>query len=164
MDLCDSEGIYIVRSVARALWMIDGHHETLASVASRNPSVPALPATWMPFDKYNAYRGKKIKKSQLSAKSMHECAQLLFGKLGKPVLRKPFWGRFTKVVEGLAMVLENYSVHLNQQATSAKARQSLDHVIRPLSQVSDCEVRPADESRLLSKEEVKLEARLNVAG
>ena len=32
-DLCDSEGMYIIRSLARALWAIDGHHETLQNAS-----------------------------------------------------------------------------------------------------------------------------------
>ena len=57
------------------------------------------------------------------------------------MLQKPAWNTFTKDVDSLAMVLEKYSVHLNQQAAGVRAWQRLDHVVWPLSQFSDFELR-----------------------
>ena len=110
VSLCGSEGMYIMLSIARMLWMVDGDHDTSANAADRNSDIPAFPSTWMSFNDYNDYRAKKVKRPQLSAKDMHTVAQLLFGMLGKPVLRRPAWNSFTKDVESLAIVMES-TVH-----------------------------------------------------
>ena len=60
VSLCDSEGMYIVRSIARTLWMIDDHHDTLTNAAARNSDIPALLSTWMAFNDYNNYRAKSL--------------------------------------------------------------------------------------------------------
>ena len=101
---------------------------------------------------------------KLSAKDMHTVAQLLFGMQGKPVLRRSAWNSFTKDVESLGIVMEKYSAHLKQQAAETKSRQSLDYVVRPLSQFFDLKVYSGDASRVLSSEEMRLETSLNEVG
>ena len=53
---------------------------------------------------------------------------------------------------------------MKQQAAETKSRQSLDYVVRPLSQFSHFEVRSGDASRVLSNEEMRLETSLIEVG
>ena len=60
--------------------------------------------------------------------------------------------------------MEKYSAHLKQQTAETKSRQSLNYVVRPLSQFSDFEVCSGDASRVLSNGEMRLEASLTEVG
>ena len=53
---------------------------------------------------------------------------------------------------------------MKQQAAETKSRESLDYVMRPLSQFSHFEVGSGDASRVLSNEEMRLETSLNEVG
>ena len=163
--LCDSDGMYIVRSLGKALWIIDGHHHTLAEASRHHASLPEIPAAFSSFQNYNDHKTKKQKKPSLCRRSLHDHAQLLFGMLNKPVLQSSKWESFRKDVEDLAEAMEQYSNILNKAAEDAMARQSLSHVVRPLSQFSNIEVRGADSGiRVPSKEESQLQSILHQAG
>ena len=165
-DLCDSEGVYIVRSLARALWMIDGNHSTLQAAVKHN-SVPPLPPVWQRFDGYNDWRAKKLHKPRSSTEKMRDSGNLLLGMLGKPVIRTARWKEFREQVEGLARTLLKYSQYLSEAAKASTSRQSLDHVVRPVSQFSDLEVRSAadsDTAWCVSDRELRLEETLQSAG
>ena len=87
--------------------------------------------------------------------------------LDKAVLRRPGRKLFRDDVEGLALTLAKYSEVLKKASADATARQSLDHVVRPLSQYSDIELRSSHASECAhaeSKEESNLQLTLDDAG
>ena len=138
-DMCDSEGMYVVRSLGRALWCIDGHHSTLQSAVKHN-GVSPLPTVWDRFDEYNDWRAKKLKKPQLSASRMKDHGELLLGMLGKSMLRTAVFSDFRHQVEALAQSLLTYAEYLVKAAAETATRQAMDHVVRPLSEFSDVEI------------------------
>eukprot|EP00117_Sycon_ciliatum_P050684 scpid23387/ scgid35748/ len=166
-DLCDSEGLYVVRSIARALWTIDGHHSTLTHFVQHNGDVPAMPPAWAQFagKVFNDYQAKKKKRPQMSAKSLHDHAGILFGMLDKPVLRTSAWKELSQDIDALATIMEKYSITLDRAAAQAEERRSFDHVVRPLSQFSDIEIRSAtNEVRVLTVQEQRLLDAVSAAG
>ena len=163
-DLCDSDGTYIVRSLARALWSIDGNHATLQSAVKHN-GVPPLSRVFEDFDGYNNWRAKKLKKPQLSADRLKDYGNILLGMLGKPVLRSAAFKEFKLHVEGLAETLLQYSNYLAKAAVESASRRSMDHVVRPLSEFSNLEIRPAeDDGENGSSQEANLQSLLESAG
>jgi hypothetical protein len=155
--------MYVVRSVACALWMIDAHHGTLS--LSHAAGVPKLPEVWSRFSNYDNYKAKKQKKRQLSSKALNENAQVLVGMLSKPISRRRGWEKFQSDVEGLVSTMIKYSDMLSKAAKAQAARQSLHHIVRPLSEFSDLEIRASfDGTRALTKEETCLHHYLEDAG
>ena len=94
----DSDGLYVIRSVARALWCSDNCHQTLANAAIHK-SVPSLSSTWSAFTGYFDPEARKEKKRNLEERPLRDNANILIGLLGKPVLASASWKEFRDDVE-----------------------------------------------------------------
>jgi len=160
VDVCASEGVYVVRSLVNALWSIDGCHDALDN-ATRHRSLPAIPEVWTRFKGYNDWSAKKKRKPQLSSDSLSSHSSLLFGMLQKPVLRGKKWERFREAVEGLATVFSSCARELNKDAARSAAVRQRDEVARPLSSNADVEARECSSGFYTPTAlEVKLESAL----
>lgn len=163
-SVCDSEGVYVIRSLARALWCIDGCHETLAS-AAKHKAVPPLPEIWKTFSGYFDSSSRKKKKRQLDSRVLRENSGLLFGMLTKTLLQSKEWTQFRDKIEGLATTMSKYSDVLTKEASEQHTRHSMSTVVRPLGEFAGLQYRPAAPSiYLLSEDETKMEARLVEVG
>ena len=101
----------------------------------------------------------------MTASTLHSHADILFGMLGEPVLRRKGWEAFRRDTENLATIMENYSLYLDKVAELAKNRASRDHAVRPLDKFSDIEIRPRfDGASVLTKEELLLQQAVDDAG
>ena len=121
--LCNSEGLFVLRSIVRALWHIDCHRDTLANASKRNVNIPVVPDMWDQFTEFTDYVAKKIKMpAHLPEKTLHENSGLLCGMLSKPVLRKREWQEYSRAVECLAVTMETYSEYLRKQNAAAQTR------------------------------------------
>lgn len=163
VSLVNSDGTYILRSLAKALWCIDGCHDTLAN-AARHKSIAGLPSVWLEFAGYYDHEARKRKKPQLDGRALRDHANLLVGMLSKPVIGGGRWSAFRSEVEGLARTMSQYSDVLEKEAAANVARQHLPHVVRPLESYSNVILREGASSHQLSADEQKLQSALEVAG
>ena len=131
--------MYVVQTVAAALWYIDPHYNTLqeASQSCGEEVVAVVPARWVQCfhqkQVYNDWWKKKLKCPRMDTTTSAAHARALFSLVQKPCLSSPAWQAICNDIEVLANTLQGYSDYLKAANEKQQQRQAQHEPVRQLS-------------------------------
>ena len=120
----EAKGKCLFSTLADALWVIDGHLETLSDRSY------ATPTEFSCFSGYNVPGASKHKRKTLERTAVEVNACKLFELLEKPWMSKGRCSVIREPVEKLAQSLHGYSTYLLSQSKKVAANHALLHPVR----------------------------------
>ena len=119
----ETKGKCLLSTLTDALWVIDGHSETLAGRSY------AVPTEFAHFCGYNVPEASKHKRKTLERTTVEVNARRLFELLEKPWMSKGRCSVIREPVEKLARSLHGYSSYLLSQSKKVAANHALLHPV-----------------------------------
>ena len=141
-----SAGKSLVSALTDALWIIDGHHQTLSSQGHR---VPITFGQFVGYNKPEVSKNRKRHVGNLSGSILRSLSSHLFHCLEGGYWHRRGWVQMKDDVEGLAQCIAKYADYLEVSNKRVKLNHQLPSPVRELSDNITFQFLPVASSNVL---------------